>query len=45
MLMSPNIAERLDALCADFNLPLLKLAEAQDHRERGVVAPLIERLE
>ena len=44
MFMSPNIAECLDALCADFNLPLLKLAEAQDHRERGVVAPLIERL-
>jgi hypothetical protein len=43
MLMSPDIAKCLDALCADSNLPLLKLAEAQDHRVSGVMAPLIER--
>ncbi len=45
MLMSPDIAECLDALCADSNLPLLKLAEAQNYRESGVMAPLIERSE
>ena len=45
MLMSPNIAKCSDARRADSNLPLLKLAEAQDHREPRVVAPLIERLE
>ena len=27
MLMSPDLARCLDALCADSNLPLLKLAE------------------
>ena len=43
MLMSPDIAECLDAFCADSNLPSLKLAEAQDHQESGVMAPLIER--
>lgn len=43
MLMSPDIAECLDALCADSNFLLLKLAEAQDHRESDVMASLIER--
>ena len=43
MLMSPDIAECLDAFCVDSNLPSLKLAEAQDHQESGVMAPLIER--
>ena len=45
MLKSPAIAECLDALCADYNLALLKLAEAQDHQNRGVVTLLIERSE
>ena len=45
MLMSSDIAKILDTLCADSNLPLLKLAEAQDHRVGGVMAPLIERSE
>ena len=43
MLISPDIAECLDAFCADSNLPSLQLAEAQDHRDSGVMAPLIER--
>ncbi|MBL6697459.1 MAG: helix-turn-helix transcriptional regulator [Proteobacteria bacterium] len=43
MLVSTDVATILDALCADSNLPLLKLAEAQDHRVSGVMAPLIER--
>ena len=45
MLMSHDIAKCLDALCADSNVPLLKLAEAQDHRMSGIMAPLIERSE
>ena len=45
MLMSPDIAKCLVALCADSSLPLLKLAEAQDHRVGGVMTPLIERSE
>ena len=40
-----NITGCLNALRADCNLSLLKLAEAQDQRDSGVVAPLIERLE
>ena len=43
MLMSPDIAECLDPFCAGSNFPLLKLAEAQDQQESGVMAPLIER--
>ena len=45
MLMSPDIAKCLDALCLYSNLPLLKLAEAQDHRVGGVMTPLIEQSE
>jgi len=45
MLMSPDIAKCLDALCADSNLPLLKPAEMQDHRVGGVMMPQIERSE
>ena len=45
MLMSPDISKCLDELCADFHLPLLKLAELQDHRVSGVMTPLIERSE
>ena len=45
MPISPDIGECLDAPCADSNLPLLKLAEAQDNCESGVMAPLIERSE
>ncbi len=45
MLMSPDIAKCLDALCGDSNLPLLKLAELQDHRVGGVMVPLIQRSE
>ncbi len=45
MLMSSDIAKCLDALCGDSNFPLLKLAEAQDHRMSGVMAPLIARSE
>ena len=45
MLMSTDIAKILDTLCVDSNLPLLKLAEVQDHRISGVMAPLIERSE
>ena len=35
MLMSPDISRCLDQLCADSNLPLLQLAELQDHRVGG----------
>ena len=45
MRISPGIAECLDALCVDYNLALLELAEAQDHLENGVMASLIERSE
>lgn len=44
MRISPGIAECLDALCINFNLPLLKLVE-QDNRESGDMASLIERSE
>ena len=43
MLMSPAIAEFFDAFCADSNFSILKLAEAQDHQEIGVMVPLVER--
>ena len=45
MLISSDISKCLDELCADFHLPLLKLAELQDHRVGGVMTPLIERSE
>ena len=43
MLMSTDISKCLEVLCADSNLPLIKLAELQDHRVGGVMTPLIER--
>ena len=42
MLLSPDISKCLDELCLDSNLPLLQLAELQDHRVGGVMTPLIE---
>ena len=45
MLLSPDISKCLDELCLDSNLPLLQLAELQDHRVGGVMTPLIERSE
>ena len=45
MLMSTDISKCLEVLCADSNLPLIKLAELQDHRVGGVMTPLIERSE
>ena len=41
MLLSPVISKCLDELCLDSNLPLLQLAELQDHRVGGVMTPLI----
>ena len=45
MLLSPDLSKCLDELCLDSNLPLLQLAELQDHRVGGVMTPLIERSE
>ena len=45
MLLSPDLSKCLDDLCLDSNLPLLQLAELQDHRVGGVMTPLIERSE
>ena len=42
MLLSPDMSKCLDELCLDSNLPLLQLAELQDHRVGGVMTPLIE---
>ena len=42
MIMSTDVADCVDALCRDSQAPLLQLAELQDHRIAGVMAPMLE---
>ena len=43
MITSTDIVGCVDALCSDSHTPLLQLAELQDHRIAGVMAPMLER--